>query len=639
MSVPHGTLNDLLRLLDGQLSAVEETAVRDRLQQDPQWDACWSRVRRAHEPAAPEGQFAASTTVTADLVAGFVDGTLSPVEAAAVEDACWSDDALLREVVSAYQFDSHSEPLSIDHQLTERLKALVPPLPSVSNRITDSIESAIPTDAAPPMVTPPPRIKLAANGTPRRDVGSSRRRPPYTVALMIAAVAAGVTLAIGLLVGSIITQQPGVEQLADTVPHVPTTGRTTSPPEPQPEAVVEEDSSVVVHEPEPSEPDTILIERDAIAPVEVDSPEPQPAIVSNEPPTADERDEVELQWISIEGIVAARESADDPWHGAEASSLHGATTFATPAKSWAAADCGTFGQIVMGANTILKLKRQSDVLEVAVERGRAAMRDLALDQEIIFQTPHTRWRVRSLRDKSAVAVLLDGEEPQLIVRQGMVTTNGTRVRQGRMLTWSNNDFGRPEPTSTSTAWIQEPDQPSRLPREMQKKLLLSRDLRSELMLISRSNETTARALSTRWALAMFPNATIAEALAESNRELRGITIRWLMSLDPTDSRVRHAFRILAERTSDAQMVRTISNWKQQTHAGRRVTSADAAQMVRGLNHASPAVRHFSAFFLESAFGARIGFDPDAAQRERRQAIQKWTKYLRSRYSNTARDSL
>ena len=702
MNPAQNNLLDLLRLLAGpQLDA---GAAQERFQ-DPQLRHRWHLLEQAgaavslkadQEPSsahagtaagvaadespsehrdfesASDAEISPSPGVSAETIAAFLDGRLSPQEATEVEQQCWASPKLLQEVVSTHRFLDAPQPTApVTTSLTSRLFDLVPAARQTTEDSGDQTRGRAPAELD-SSIQPRPRgriggaedkpmkpaarawatgrddgvgqslVHVRANGSESLSSRLRRERNRPSWAWHTGAALAGVVLALGAVLAiSLFDDQRNIA----TDPQIATVEQVVPPDEPKERpreampapapfasdsaadvADHPEDTPPVVEaadpDPEPTAPSLVSDDSDRAAP---QRPKPDPQVVSS-------YDALALQWGQIEGLVIGRAGDQGMWQGARAlPPLPESASLATLPDSWAEAST-SHGRLVMGPDTQVQLGYARNALQVEVSRGAVAFVHLSANREFLLQHGTQSWLVRAARDDTSIGFVVHGQQPLLLVRRGEARIGAKRVRQRRQASLVENGPAASTTIQADTSWFDRPQQSAKLPVATQTALLKSTAIRADLAALRRSPETTARVLSTSWSLALFPRDTFAETLRARDPQLRRATLTWLLTRNPTDPRVRQAWRALAARMENPAILRPLARWTQLVQSGQRPDAAEAMKLAHSLNHDQLLMRRMSAFFLEHAFGSHVRFDPQGPQAARQRAVRQWSQIIRRIYS-------
>ena len=656
MNPAPGNLIRLLQLLEGQLSDSETQAVQRRLR-DPQLHACWRLLQRVGSESVLPQSASPQTELPAEILAAFLEGQLAEREAEEIEEQCWKSAELLREVISSYRFlYREAAPDAVTASLTGRLIDLLDPADKFSQDSRhDRSGQAADKPTAPPAVgnqTSERTVPFAKELVTRRANGvestASRRlapRVPRSWALHSAAAVAGIVLAVTTvaMVSRFFSRAPAAApQVAATRPaEEPIVQPNDRPPKPP----VAQGGLASTEEPNDALELPVEVPVEA-AVADAVQPDAKPTVAASPPgpPDNDRRAvseplpevnpsyrELAIQWDRIEGLLIGRSAGQSDWSGIRALPTSAESPhLATLPDSWATASTN-YGRLVMGPDTRVQLDDSRNALQVTVRRGGVAFDDLPNGREVEFRNGLRSWTVRSTREKTAMGFVVHGEQPRLFVRRGEVTLGETRLRQGRQAALHPDGPAVSVATRASTAWFDRPQQSVQLASATRTALLNSVSIRADLDQLRRSSDSPARVLSTRWALAMFPQETLADTLAARDQRMVQETFKWLLAGDPTDPRIRQAWRVLASKTDDAVVFRALARWMRLAQQGQRLNANEALQIVRGLNHQDLLVRQMASFFLEHALGRRVQYDPQGPIAARQQAVRQWTQVVRRIY--------
>ena len=652
MSEPQGSLITLMRFMEGHMSTSESDAARRQID-SPGWQSAWQRLQLAAVETTLPVTTWEEPTVPAETLAAFLEGTLSLDEATRIEQVCWESPELLREIVSTYRFMHEETPTEEavasppSEAATDRLLAMYPlaDQPGTTQETPPSAHPEIaigrqPADAHAPAAAaePGPDLPVVISDDTRAMRLRRNRRPAWMV--YAATIAIGLGLGLGAVVIISLSRDRAVNPREDIVS--PSNGQDPTAPR--------EDVRDPAHDSEtpsdvPSQPGPNTIEPqlpgrpfdivndntplpDDPTPRPRPSPDPSPTIVNNPPEETPYRS-FAVEWELIDGLLVARDDNAQPWHGAYANvSRNPASTYATLPESWARAKT-SHGQIVLAADTQIQLNATRDTIHVTVERGRVAFSKMPVNQTVRLETARKSWIIKPLDEETAFGCTTLAQQSQLVVRRGRVTIAGTEIVAGRQVALGDDTLGKPFPIAASTTWFTRPEQSLKFHAATRTALLSSHDVRADLARVWRTDDHPARLLAAQWSHAIAGDQDRARALSATDDKLRLAALHWLLTSDPRDPRVHAALRPLVRAPGNAQMVRNVHNWLASAHAEKVITRADAAQMVAGLRSGQLAIRQIAAFFLETAFGNRVAFDPKAGPNGRQRAAREWTTALRT----------
>jgi len=667
MSEPQGSLIYLMRFLEGHLSTSESATARRRIT-SPDWQSAWERLQLAAvETTLPIATWE-EPTVAAERLAAFLEGGLSLTEMAQVEQQCWDSPELLREFVSTYRFlhgdTPHDESLRKEALAVDaRLQAIFPDASSVAepDRAWTERRNDEPSRPGWPGIAPSTETQNDASSAPDAHLGempvvvtatkrinqARRHRTPAWM-VYVATVVIGLGLGLGAVVIISRIRENAIRPNSDIVS--PDAGQTPTPPqeirderdvEPRPTSRPKNEQSPFpapqspTPRPQrlPSPPFDIADDR----PVSSDPPKPtipptrqplrnpSPTVANQSPGQVEPA--LSVEWERIEGLLVSRDDVQQPWHGPK-SDVHRniAADYATLPDSWASAKT-EHGRLVLDEDTLVHLGGSRDALHLEVERGRAAISEIPRDKNVQLQVGTKSWIIQPLEADTAIGCTVLARQSQIVVRRGRISIGGTEIGSGRQVRLSDDSVDTPSPINASTSWFTRPDKLPKLPVATRDALLASRDVDADLVKIWRTADHPARQFAARWSLAIATDQTLAQALSARDDTLRMIALDWLLTCQPDDPRILRALRMLARQTGDAQMARNVMSWLRSAQTKSRVTRADADRMVTGLRSDHLAIRQISAYFLESAFGKRVAFDPTAGPIARQQAAREWTALL------------
>lgn len=648
MSEPQGSLLYLMRFLEGHLSASEDAAARGRIDR-PDWQTAWQRLQLAAVETTLPVTTWEEPSVPAETLAAFLAGGLSLDEANRIERLCWDSPELLREVISTYRFlhlEAPREEVTTSpsaRMATDRLLAIFPgtdspPDQQYVRKLASFPESPSEVSGAYGRETITtegrgPDIPVVVHAAKRSRRLKRRRTPVWLV--YASTIVLGLGLALGAVVMISLNRSKATDSLEDIVS--PSEGEATStpvearqdsldnPPR-RPGAVPPSGSEPKL----PSRPFDIV--NDSATPAGDSDPSPRPLprpspTIAVEPSSEQQYRSLAVDWEKIDGLLVARDDDTQPWHGPLADvHRNTAASYATLPGSWASAKTN-HGRIVLAEDTQVHLDGTHDSIDVNIERGRVAISEIPADQHVHLQVGSQSWIIQPMEADTALGCTVFARQSQLIVRRGRVSIGGTEIMAGRQVDLGDDRLDRSSPIQASTLWFSRPEIMLKIPAATRDGLLASRDVRTELAAIWREDDHPARLLAARWSLAIGPGPTLAQALSAGNAAVRLAALEWLLAGEPDDPRVHLALRTLGQQTAEPQMVRNVLSWLRAARAKSRVTRADAERMVAGLRSDHLAIRQISAFFLETAFGKRVVFDPIAGPAGRQKAAREWTMLL------------
>ena len=650
MSEPQGSLITLMRFLEGHLSASESDATRRHLDA-PGWKSAWQQLQlAAMETTLPVTTWE-EPAVAAEALAAFLEGNLSLDEAARIEQHCWESPELLREMVSTYRFlyvDAPREEAMASQPsgtATDRLLTIFPETdnPSAAQNARPSTRPKIaivtqPAGAPETVTTAEAGPDLTVVVSEGKRARRSRRRTPVWV---VYAATIGLGLGLGAVVMISLSRDVAPNSREDIVS--PREGQ--GPSAPTEDSLDGSNRSETPNEepghPGANSPNTVepqlpnrpfdIVNDDTPLPDDSDSTprppqRPFPTVDNNSPPVTPYRS-FAVQWELIDGLLVARNDDTQPWHGAHADvHRNEASTYATLPDSWASAKTN-HGQIVLASDTQVQLDGTRERLHLIVERGKVAISEIPVNQDVRLQTGRKSWIIKPIEEDTAFGCMVLAKQSQLVVRRGKVMIAGTEIVAGRQVALGEGTLGEPSAIVSSTNWFTRPKTPLEVPAATRNALLTSRNIRADLAAIWRSDDHLAALLAGRWSLAIATNQTLTRALSANDDKTRLAALHLLLSSDPNSPRVLFVLRALARRPGNAQMVRNVQNWLSSAHAGKLVTRTDAKQMVNGLRSDYLAIRQISTFFLETAFGKPVLFDPKSGPVARTKAARDWTTFL------------
>jgi hypothetical protein len=346
----------------------------------------------------------------------------------------------------------------------------------------------------------------------------------------------------------------------------------------------------------------------------------------------------QLDWSDIRGLVVRVRGDDLAWQSASDSiRLDEPARLATLPESWVVGKLGRGGELVLAADTEIVLavaSGSSPAIDLTLNRGRVALRELAVDSLVRFQIGAVQFEASAIERKTSVGVEWHASNPRFVVCTGQVRLNDKVIKSGRQVVWSDSGFGMPQATKGNVAWMQRPDVSTRLPASLLASLKASDDVVATLadLRSDSKNLSDSRLIASRWSLALSPGDSVWDSLNSPLELVRVQTIEAIVRMMDHDPRLPQVVRALTAAVNDQQTMSDIQRWFQLAARGERLPAADAWSMVDSLNHSELAVRQIAAVFLERGTGMRIaGYNPSDAPRARMQGIQQWTRLINQRF--------
>lgn len=598
MNMPRSDLRELIDLMNGDLSPEQGARVRERMASDRQLRKRWQQLTTLDE-TPPEPEITTDTSV--DDVAAFLDGTLSPAEAAEFETRCWDSESLLTEVLQlARPFD---ETPTESSELGERLVALQIAQPAATCTV------AAPEPAA------------TENGTGASATVGRPRQTPERSAGLVAMVAVALCAVLVVIVWAALSHPAGPEiaqEENETQPQVA--------PDPGQQAIVRDETPApkppesVVPSPEPkdgSAPTIVRVPEDKPSPPEPERPAPAPAAT----PAAD--------WVDVHGIVAARATTRDVWRGLQARAQPENGNFATFPRSRGIARGPDGMELVIDEDSEVSGLDWAEP-SVHVHRGRVAFRNLDEGATVRFLAAGVVLEATARSSETTVSLSLKSLVPILAVHSGSADVGNRRLkRQQYVLCRDDLQVERVSAAERPVfaGWLGTWQANIPVPTDVRDALMHSDNLRRDVLKHSNDN-TLPRAVADRLAFAIAPEVPIARLLNSRRVEDRDMALLWLIQNPIGDSAgTQTAWRTIARRMNNETTPRMMHEWI------RRVRTGEPAQekfgeMVRSLRHRDLAVRHVAISCLRHFTGRNFGYDPLRPQANRGEAIRLWMQATR-----------
>lgn len=348
---------------------------------------------------------------------------------------------------------------------------------------------------------------------------------------------------------------------------------------------------------------------------------------------------IAFDWRKVRGLVIARDDSTTPWRGAESEKLEAqATDFATLPGSWATAATNRFGEVVFDSNTRIEVAANDvgDSPVIDLRHGRLAFRNTPREQKYEFRTGVKHFSVQAPKS-SSFAVVYGPGGPQVWVRRGDVQMGAKTIKRNQHVRWSSDGFGDAERIREGTSWFDEPPKNAvRIDDEVQARMLQSDNIFATLAELSQTGAPDVRAAATAWSIVANPNISLHQGLTSPSPLVRNQTLRWFHAQDPQDRRMGLLWRLLGQECGDLAAVRQIHQWAKRTWQQQRPDAPAALQMVQALSHNDQAIRQLAISYLEMHFGHRFAYSPVERPITQRQAITRWTQFIRAFYAAQSR---
>ncbi len=349
-----------------------------------------------------------------------------------------------------------------------------------------------------------------------------------------------------------------------------------------------------------------------------------------------------LNWSKVEGLVMARADRLQPWQGAQSEQLPiDANDFVTLPGSWAQADAGRMGTVVVDSDTRFTVDSgNDDVAAIQLHRGRVAF--TGAEEETEYEIVVGQHTVSVHAQKAASFALVHSPSgPQVWVRRGEVDLKGITVRKGQRSRWGGAAFSKAESVNQGSTWFDRPPRNAvRLTKDIQERLLSSANVHDDLLQLSNNGDANMRRIALGWNVVVDPQRHFYAALRSPDFAVRLQACRWLGAQLPRELD-RLIWPRLASQSGDTTYTRHLAIWNKLLWERQAMTPAEAktksmprveaVRLVRALSHNDAAIRQLSNYFLELEFGAGIKFNPVAPAASQRRAVQAWSQILRREY--------
>lgn len=596
-------------------------------------------------------------TLSAELVAAYIDDCLDADETSTVEQTCFASPADLFEVISECRFAASlafaAPPIAAP--VAPPIAAIEPEAPPVSRQQVFT-EPAANTPLRPVFVKPArPQGVRSANRYRRLATWM------YWTAGGVGALAA-VALVVLFILGSSKTSQPtgmGPASLAGDGdspsknqqtrpsfdPSAPPKTRPTRP-EQHPEGIVQQGpndrsnspsidvtpspDSIARPQPTPSVPPDVPPRvpprRRPQASVDtVAQPTPPKPMAPTNPPAPNSptlpTPPASLTIKSDLGLALAPGDSIGEWRVAKGElPLVQPLTLVSLADSWSTAEVVGVGTLVLAGDTKATISRDMDqVLRVSLEHGQLGIRDLAESTRVRMEAGGETWSTRGIDAYSTLAVVRDESSAGVYVSSGIIAIDDTSVSSGQASLVQSGMPSVPRSvqarvSSSSSAfvsdpydvrWLQAPDEKRKrdwqlLYGKLAEQLASSDDVMTTMRQLRESvRDGRQHAMLARWNLSLADDraSTLWEMLRDRQKSVRLVATQELLSIPPRDGRLR-AFFPTVRAATDQSTAAMVLEWVGRSHRNTTLTPANARELVEGLGHQDPAVRQVAVFLLE-----------------------------------------
>ena len=612
-TTPH--LLTLIRLLEGTLSDSEGAAVRERLAVDPGLREHCRLLTEVLEAPVSLDDLDRLDDESPETISAFVDGRLTPDEAARFEAVCWQSPASLREVVEAYRATCES-PVEVEIPHTARLamarivaaETQVQPASTPVNGIRRNGQKprSINGQAPPPVRQAPPIVE---------QTGSRRRLT--IVAILSAAAVAVIVATVAFFAGrnganrdDAVTddthdREHRNKSVNDNLPHHP------NRKQPAPPDLV------------PNPPHGSSGRNPAIA----KRPSKRDNSPKNLPPQRKQPVFATLEYPEVHGVAGRRDDRASKWKGVlfpdESAKNDAPVTLRTLPAGWLRARFSSGLEFVMSDDTEVRIasRKRTDAdasdISLDVRRGRIAILGMRKGDRIRFRVPRgdgvNDWTIRSLAKASSVGFIRDDDAAgEVVVWDGEMDLGSRKLPSGRSVRWNSSGPGSPTRPMSRHAWRTKPQQRSVLRKALAARLNRSGDLQRALLAAPRNANPREVLLQTRFAFSLDPVTAVPRASASKHEPQRMAAVMWLLKADPNQRQTAEVWRGVFRVTGPAATRVSLRSWYAAAARRQQANNTMLRKLAAGLNSKQPIfIRQSAIFFFRQITRQPLrDYDPD-----------------------------
>ena len=446
------SLLTLIKLREGQLSSAAGVAVRERLAADSNLLKRWKRLSQITDQKLTLDDASDHAGRNAEKIAAYVEERMTPAEHKAFESTCWQADALIREVIAAYQaarFDESAADISEKYsqqvlQTTQRMSEFVHrELQQHKGACSAGSDPGSIEDHANSVVSqlPAERVRLARSPGASSPTDINKRKMLYGIA---------VVLLITVLPAYFLWNREARTVQKKTIAVIPEQKQTPVSPAPLAQNQPDSDPELAVIPPEQHR------ERRPIAFPDVDDTLPTPPLVAQKPVLAnlEHAGSLSLNWSQLLGVAGIRNEARSDWQGILSMgqdldlNTGSRIRIRTLPFSWLQAklslgETGLLSDFVLDADTEVELmiKRNQQTapgpqaeLDLSLQSGQVALSQLHAGSVIYYHTQSKIWLLEIQQDDTEVAFMQQETGlSELMVFSGALQFSDTASREALTL--------------------------------------------------------------------------------------------------------------------------------------------------------------------------------------------------------------
>jgi hypothetical protein len=667
------TLRNLLLLDAGGLKPAEQEFFRSAIKQNANCRRVWQLMSR-QSARLEAGQFrflpreTERSSVAADVVAGYIDGTLQHEQTQRLERRALQDPDLLAELMLHFRGLSAEEGATpLPWVVTERLFTLGDCLKQT--RAAAQSELTNPHDTGlqrnPPLpsklvratgqTTPKPvLIQMARTVSPVRDQRKPHQKPVRKsngIPIWAAVITSAATL-VGLWFAFVTSTKNGDEsQLAQAATRgQPSTAAANGAVAPivASSGSIPDDRNGRDVEPNPATSGIAgwaLVSLEEERDIELSGWQIDPAASVFHQFSGHI---VEFKWLALEGVVALRTPGEELWFGprSTAETANGLEWRTLPG-SWANARLGKLGEIVLDSDStvVVQASAAENMLALDLAGGRLGLKKLPENLQLRIKHDQVTWELAVLEQGTSLGIdWLEGE-PRLAVQSGQVRFGNRYLNRNEQLVWHSakvasqpkgGDAGVVSPLKEQLAWLDRPKQSAVVSGAAQAELLASGNMVAEMKRMGASSTMPEQVLAQHLPAILSPESQLLSVLEGTDVNSRNEALEWLINLPPRSPKTRQIWRSISQKSGVPQLVPEYFRLIQLVRNSAPVIELDAEFLSAGLKHERLFVREMSQALLELRFGNTVQYDAaDTDTRHRDKLAEGWTKEILAGYRPAA----
>ncbi len=672
----------LLQLRAGQLDRSSTEAVKSKITSDQRWQRRWLQVEQSSQSTHSD-----NSRSSVQRVAAYMDDHLNRQQTVDFESECWTDAALLAEVVAVYDSlhqvsiagSKHDSAIAVSRRTTRRLIELFPGARATTAVESNGVIQAIIEPQAPETKNTIRQLDASVHGNNGRPpspfpliTSTDGEKKTKRNQLWIIVTAASLIISVSLAIVYWSSHRPyqtisGETDRPDNQSEVVSNADVADKRLPEQVTPDKTERSPmdqnVANDDITSPPATELApqevvpsgDRESIAqfnknPPHVDT-NPTTENVTNTTPDPSER--LRYHRKQIYGLVATHDPTSRHWLGilADAETFD-ARAFHVFSASRLQIGIGDMTEITADENTRFRLNPPGLVdlpsaaslemvgarplhLELELETGSVAMRNLNTGSQTTLKLNRSSYVISIHEPDSLLVINWQQDTPSLTVIAGAADIYSVEnpdmkrtIAAGQFLELAAAAWPATQAATSVLDWFEKPVTRNAIPRRDLDRLLASERFVSDLESLVQSRNRQQRNWSHVVLAQIEPEDHLIAALNHSDARIRLSATQWLLRIPGNSPIVVPVWRQLATLSEQPEWARTAVRWREPPSSGVAVTATDIPTLLEGLVSPHLSIRQISAVVLEQRFGNPAGYQPDAAPAFLEQKRQQWGTWIR-----------